>query len=164
MSLLLPLIDAFNQHNISYVVVGGLAVVLHGHNRLTADIDLVIRLDSDNASKAVSIITEQGYAARAPVNPLDFADPSKREEWIQAKNLVVFSFYHKSNPLMAIDLFVDYPIDYEELYARSVCKKLGHIEVRICSIDDLISMKKKANRPKDTEDVRLLEIIKDAQS
>ena len=164
MSLFLPVIDAFNRRKVDYVVVGGLAVVLHGHPRLTADIDLVIGLNQANASKAVQIVLKLGYQPRAPVNPKGFADSKQRALWIKDKGLMVFSFYKSDNPLIGIDFFVDYPMDFKGLLARSVIKDLGKISVRVCSIEDLIKMKRQAGRSKDLEDVRILEMIKNEKA
>jgi hypothetical protein len=44
MSLFEPVFLALNNAEVRYVVVGGLATVLHGYARLTADIDLVVDL------------------------------------------------------------------------------------------------------------------------
>jgi hypothetical protein len=44
MAIFAPLFDALNKANIRYVVVGGLATVLHGYVRLTVDIDLAVDL------------------------------------------------------------------------------------------------------------------------
>jgi hypothetical protein len=55
-SLFEPLFDALNAASVRYVVVGGLATVLHGHARLTADIDLVVDLAPDEARKAVETV------------------------------------------------------------------------------------------------------------
>lgn len=164
MSLFLPVIDAFNREKVAYVVVGGLAVVLHGHTRLTADIDLVIGLDKTNALRAVEIVAKLGYKTRVPVNPKSFADSKQRAQWIKDKGLMVFSFYKNDNPMIGIDFFVDYPMDFKGLRSRSIVKDLGKIPVRICSIEDLIKMKRKAGRPKDLEDVRALRMIKNEKA
>jgi len=39
-----PVFEALNGARVRYVVVGGVAVVLHGHARLTTDLDLVVDL------------------------------------------------------------------------------------------------------------------------
>ena len=161
MSLFLPIIDAFNREKVVYVVVGGLAVVLHGHPRLTVDVDLVVGLDPMNAAKAVEVVSKLGFKPRVPVDPRDFADSKKRALWIKEKGLTVFSFYFSKNPLIGIDFFVDYPMKFSGLLSRSVVKNLGKTPIRICSIDDLIKMKRKAGRPKDIEDARILQMIKD---
>ena len=53
MSLFEPIFDALNRARVRYVVVGGFATVLHGHARLTADIDLVIDLSPAEVRKAL---------------------------------------------------------------------------------------------------------------
>lgn len=92
---------------------------------------------------------------------MDFADKSKREQWINDKGMQVFSMYKPENPLLTIDLFVKQPIPYNELYDRSVDMELDGVEVRVCSIDDLIAMKKLASRPKDLADIEKLTKIKE---
>jgi hypothetical protein len=49
-----------------YLVVGGVAVVLHGHPRFTADLDVVIALERANLSKALRALQGLGYRPRAP--------------------------------------------------------------------------------------------------
>jgi hypothetical protein len=53
MALYLPLFQALNESGARYVVVGGLATVLHGCSRLTADVDLVIDLDPSAVASAL---------------------------------------------------------------------------------------------------------------
>ena len=47
-----PVLEALNARDVRYVVVGGLAVVLHGHARLTADLDIAVDLSPGQAAKA----------------------------------------------------------------------------------------------------------------
>ncbi|MEE8125697.1 MAG: hypothetical protein V3T42_07795 [Nitrospirales bacterium] len=51
MAIFAPFFDALNRANLRYVVVGGLATVLHGYTRLTVDIDLMVDLAPDQAKK-----------------------------------------------------------------------------------------------------------------
>jgi hypothetical protein len=60
---------------VRYLVVGGVAVVLHGHPRFTADLDLVVALDPKNARAAIEALGVLGYRPRAPVSGALFADP-----------------------------------------------------------------------------------------
>ena len=66
---------------VRFVLVGGLALVLHGLDRLTADVDLVIDLSGDSARAAVEALTAAGYRPLAPVDPIALADPERRREW-----------------------------------------------------------------------------------
>ena len=159
MSLFEPLFDALNAAEVRYVVVGGLAVVLHGHARLTADIDLVVDLTPGEAKKAIQTLTRLGFRARAPVDPLGFADAIVRQQWITEKGLRVFSLWDPSNPMVEVDLFAEHPIDFEELWRRAEIIKLSRASVRIASIRDLIRLKQLAGRPQDLADIEALELI-----
>jgi hypothetical protein len=52
---------------IRFVVVDGLALLLHGLDRLTADVDLAIDLSADATHDAVRALTSGGYRPMAPV-------------------------------------------------------------------------------------------------
>ena len=59
---------------VRFMLVGGLALVLHGLDRLTADVDLVIDLSAESAQAAVRTLTAAGYRPLAPVDPIALAD------------------------------------------------------------------------------------------
>lgn len=150
---------ALDDHGVRYVIVGGLATVLHGHARLTADVDLVVDLSDGEAIKAVAALSSLGMVPRAPVEPRDFADPAARRRWIDEKGMRVFSLWDPRAPLREVDLFVESPIAFEDLWARSVEVTLQNRAVRIASIPDLIEMKRLAGRAKDIEDIAALSAI-----
>jgi predicted nucleotidyltransferase len=154
-----PIFAALEESSVRYVVVGGLAVVLHGYARLTADVDLVVDLAEGEAIKAVEALTGLGMVPRAPVAARDFADPDKRRAWVQDKGMRVFSMHDPRKPLVEVDLFVDPPFLFEELYARAEPIEIGDRRVRVASIEDLIEMKRRAGRPQDEEDVAALRAI-----
>ena len=135
--------------------------MLHGHVRLTADVDLILDLEEEAAARAVRALTTYGLKPRAPVNPREFADSRIRKVWIQDKGMQVFSFFKPDDPLLSVDVFVDHPIEFEGLYERSESCNIGSCPVRIASIPDLIQLKRLANRPRDREDIaRLKEILR----
>ena len=47
------ILRALNDADVRYLIVGGLAVVAHGYVRYTADVDLVLDLERDNALRAM---------------------------------------------------------------------------------------------------------------
>jgi hypothetical protein len=91
------------------------AVVLHGHTRFTADLDLVSDLDPDAARKTTEALEGLGLAPRVPVP--------------------------------AVDLFVESPIPFEELWERAEVMRIGRADVRVAAIPDLARMKQAAGRP-----------------
>ena len=159
MALFEPLFKALNEAGVRYVVVGGLAVVLHGHARLTADVDLVVDLDENQALRAIDALVRLGLRPRVPVNPRDFADRSVREAWIRDRGMQVFSMFDPSNPMRVVDLFVVHPVPFEELWSRSQVFELRDTSVRVASIPDLIHLKRLADRPQDHADIEHLEAI-----
>jgi len=142
-----------------YLVVGGVAVVLHGHLRFTADLDLALSLDDANVGTALSALEGLGYRPRAPVPLRAFADPAQRADWEHTKGLTVFSLWSAELPGTEIDLFVADPLPFEPAWGRRLRAQLGAIAVNVASLADLIEMKRRAGRPQDLEDVRQLEAI-----
>lgn len=159
-SQFIPIFQLLNEAKVRYVVVGGIATILHGYVRLTADVDLVIDLHAEEAQKAIRTLSGYGFKPRAPVDPLLFADATQRTRWIEEKGMEVFSLFHPDNPALTVDLFARHPIPFEPLWARSVLMNLGGVEVRVCSIDDLIEMKRRSGRHKDLADIEQLGRIK----
>ncbi len=159
MSSFAPIFRALDEAGAGFVVVGGLAVVMHGYARLTADIDLVVDLSPGEAIKAVAALERIGLVPRAPVPARDFAHPDKRREWIAEKGMRVFTMHDPRRPLVEVDLFVDPPIDFAELASRASWQMVAGQRVRIAAIDDLVAMKRLAGRPKDLEDIAALEAI-----
>lgn len=159
-----PALAALNDAGIRYVVVGGVAVVLHGHPRLTADLDLALDLAPARAAEAVEALLSLGLRPSAPVDAAQFADPDIRRRWAEDKAMTVLAFSDPDDPLREIDVFVENPIDFEELWDRSVLLPLQTTAVRVASIDDLIAMKRQAGRPQDLADIEALEAILDARN
>jgi hypothetical protein len=141
-------------------VVGGVATVLHGHVRLTADLDLAIDLSTDQARRAIDALTALGLAPLLPVAAVDFADPVIRRQWVEERNLKVFSMYDPAEPLRQVDLLAEDPLPFDELWERAVTVPVGSIDVRVVAIDDLLAMKRTAGRPQDLADVEALEEIR----
>lgn len=159
MALFEPLFDALNQARVRYVVVGGVAVVLHGFARLTGDVDLAIDLRPDEARKAVTAFGRLGLRPRLPVDPLQFADPAVRETWVREKNMRVFTFIDPTNPMLVVDCFAEDIVPFDDLWTHSEERALVSTTVRVASIADLIALKRLAGRPQDLQDIEALEEI-----
>ena len=71
----------------------------------------------------------------------------------------VLSLWDPGEPIRAVDVFVENPIDFDELWDRSIVVSLERTGVRIASIPDLIRMKESVGRPRDLEDIAALKEI-----
>lgn len=152
-------LGALNGAGVRYLVVGGVAVVLYGHLRTTADLDLVVSLEPVNARSAIEALTALGYRPRAPVRAERFADSAERASWIADKGLTVFSLWSDRTPGLEIDLFVREPFDFESAWARRVTVSLDTTTATVAALEDLLALKRAAGRPQDLADIEALEAI-----
>ena len=123
-----------------YVVVGGAAVVLRGHVRPIADLDIVIDPAPDEARRAMSVLTACGFVPSIPL-PMSM--------------MTVQRLYDYS--AREIDVFVRYHIPFEELWADSERVHCGDGLVRIVSLDHLIRRRHPNNRPQEIHDIEILQ-------
>lgn len=154
------ILEKLHSQKVRYLIVGGLAVNLHGVPRATQDIDLIISTDKKNILTLVKALTDLGYVPRIPVDPNDLADSDKVNDWVNNKNMKAFSFYHKSENFKVVDIVLVHPLDFNEAYSRRLAVSYRSIEVPTASIDDIITMKKASGRPQDTSDIEMLMIAK----
>jgi hypothetical protein len=141
---------------VRFVLVGGLALVLHGLDRLTAAVAMVMDLSAELARTVVQALTAGGYRPLAPVDPVALADPEQRREWQVQRNMQVFSFWDRTNARPTVDIMLSPEVSFEELWNAAATMNLGGHEVRVASIDHLIRMKAIAGRPQDLADVERL--------
>lgn len=149
----------FQKQKVEFVVVGGIALNLHGAIRGTADLDILIKMEDSNIRKVVKILRKQGYQVRQPVDPMDLANVQTREIWVREKNMKAFNFY-KDRELKEVDIIIDSPVSYESAAAQRIRLKVGRLVIPVISIEHLIKMKQKAGRPIDRMDVAELKEIK----
>ena len=160
MSVFEPIFQILNTAEVRYVVVGGLATVLHGYARLTADVDLAVDLAPEEATKMIQALVTKGFRPQVPVLPEEFANPAVRDVWHREKHMRAFSLVDPTNPMRVVDLLLKPEVPFEELLARSQEVMLSRTKVRIASIDDLIALKRHAGRPQDLADIEQLETIR----
>jgi predicted nucleotidyltransferase len=148
-----------NERDVRYVIVGGIAVILHGIPRLTADLDIIIDLDPANASQAIEVLQAAGFVAEVPVDIREFADENIRRSWIVDKHMKALSLHDGEMPPTVIDLLAESPIPFEDLYQRAKVVSLEAMTLRVAAIPDLIVLKRLSGRPEDLRDVAELEKI-----
>ena len=152
------------KKDVKYLVIGGIAVNLYGHPRVTKDLDLMISFEKTNMAKFVEIIKSFKLKPRVPVEIEELADKNKREIWKQERNMKVFSFYNPENDLEVIDIMIQDYINFDEAYKRVEKISDGSLTVSMISIDDLIRLKEIANRPNDRADIEVLKKLKELRN
>ena len=131
--------DQLERDNVRYVVIGSVAVVLHGHVRPIADLDLAIDPAPDEANNALHALAGAGFVPSLPLPPsmlsvLRMFDHSQRE----------------------VDVFLRYHIPFDDLWAGSERKRVGDSVVRVMSREHLLQTKQIDSRPHDLLDIEAL--------
>lgn len=151
------IVRALNDADIRYLIVGGLAVVAHGYVRFTADLDLIMDLETGNLQRAMTVFAGLGYTPRAPVRLEDFADSQTRRRWITEKGMKVFSLVSSQHRATEIDLFAEVPFDFDAAYGSACRFEVSPgVEATFVDLERLISLKNQAARPQDLVDIEEL--------
>jgi len=152
------LVAAFEAAQVRYLIVGGLAVVAHGHVRFTADLDLVLDPDPAVFARARAIFESFGYRPRVSVSLKSFGDARERARWAAEKGMLALSLTSPEHRATEVDLFLEPPFDFAAAWARAHRIELEPgVQAAFVSLSDLRAMKRAAGRPVDALDLAALE-------
>jgi len=140
----------FNVAKVRYLVVGGVAVNLHGYPRFTGDLDILLFLDEENLKKVDNVMRKLSYSERLPVSIMDLKD----------KNLKAFTFNPPYGSLLQVDIVIEASLKFDKFFKKRLVKVFDGVRIPVVSIEDLIEMKKKTGRSKDKIDLSVLKILK----
>jgi len=145
---------ALQDERARYLIVGGLAVVHHGYLRFTADVDIVLDMESANVERAIRAFTSLGYRPRVPVPFAQYADPHARAAWAREKNMKVFPLWSPHHPATIVDLFLECPFDFERAIAAAGRRELAPgVSATFVGLEDLLRLKTESGRPVDRDDI-----------
>ena len=150
----------FQEKKIRYVVVGGLALNLHGIPRMTNDLDIIIDLEKGNIQSLFKGLKELGYIPRLPFGADDFISPSIRKSWLADKSMIVFSFWNPDSPYKELDIFIENPINFSELDRTKTNMSVEDMVIPVVSVENLKTLKKISARPQDLADLQELNKLK----
>ena len=154
------LLDILSGAEIDYVLVGGLAVTLHGYRRLTMDVDVVLAMNDENLAKFVDCAKSAKLKPVLPI-PIDsLRDAALIDLWHREKGMLAFALRGPEMMASVIDVLVRPAVSFDELKRNAVIKRIGPLSIPVASIDDLISLKTGTGRSKDVLDIEELHKIK----
>lgn len=161
MNLYQKIFKAFKRKKIDYLLVGGVAVNLYGYPRFTGDIDILLSLTLKNLEKVDELMSELGYTKRLPIMLKELGERKKLEKFIEEKNLKAYTFVSKGNPPLDIDIITQESIDFNDYKKKRTLIEVWGLQLPVVAMDDLIKMKKVANREKDLLDIEALLKLKE---
>jgi hypothetical protein len=132
---------SLNDREVDYLVIGGIAAILHGVPRATFDLDIIIRATPDNARHLLEALLDAGLGTAAMTTP----------EAVLSNEISIF------RDRVRIDVQTSTPgIDFDSARTRRVLMDYRGVPIPVLSRQDLIESKRAAGRPIDVEDARLL--------
>ena len=146
---LLKFWSCLNGNFVKYIMVGGVAINLHGHTRLTDDIDLWLEDTLQNRKNLRAAFKEYGMGDLEPLLRIEF--------------LPGWTYFHLNNGtrldvMTKVKGMENYTFD--ECLALASVAEIYDIKIPFLHINHLLEAKKAANRPKDQLDIIELEKIK----
>lgn len=157
----LDLFAALNR-KVDYVLIGGLAIALHGIERATMDIDVTVAMTPDNLSSLVAMARELGMTPVLPVPLETLSDLEQLAQWHRERNLEAFALRAPGLSGVTLDVLLYPPVDYASMRSRAISFQAGNVPVVVAAIDDLIAMKQAVGRPIDLADVEHLKRLKES--
>jgi len=147
------LLRRLTRRGVDFVVIGGIAAVLHGSARATFDLDIAFAPDRPNLDALGSLLTELRAKLKGVAEDVLFVP--------DASTLRRMAVLTMTTPLGELDAMTRPPgaPAYGTLRRRAERYDLGDFTVPVASLEDLIAMKRAAGRRKDLADVDELEAI-----
>ncbi len=150
----------FYYEHVDYLIVGGIALNLHGVPRATFDLDIIVAWDEENIRKIEKILEKLKFKSMVPVTLTELKSKERRKELIRKKHMFALNFYNVEDPLEEIDILIKDVSDFKKLFERKKTIKIDDFEIYLISLDDLIKLKRSSRRHKDKEDMKNLMLVK----
>ena len=137
---------SFQHHDVKYVVIGGIAAILHGVPRATFDLDILIEATPKNSRRLLDAMLDAGLGTAALTNVDD----------LLANEITIFKDH------VRLDVLTCTPgIEFSDAWQHRKTVTYQGQDFFILSKSDLVASKRAAGRDVDLEDVRLLELPED---
>jgi hypothetical protein len=137
------LLEPMVRHGVEFVLIGGMAGIALGSNYPSFDVDILYRRGKANVARLVAALGELDVRLRgAPADVPFILD----ERTIENGANFTFLTRHGDFDVLAEAAGVK---GYDAVALNAVEKEIHGLPIKVASIDDLIAMKRAANRPKD---------------
>jgi predicted nucleotidyltransferase len=147
----LELLELLHEHDVEFLLVGGIAVNYYGYARSTGDVDFFYRAAPDNVARlyrALSAFFGDGVPGLS--GPEDLLEPG-----------LIFQF---GLPPHRVDFINEISgVDFDTAWKHRVLEQVEEVDVviSIIELDDLLANKQASGRPKDLDDFEYLSDLSD---
>ena len=139
--LLAALAEALAALHAQWYLFGAQAAIIWGRPRLTADVDVTVRLEPEEPARLVAALESRGFRLRVGL----------ADDFVRRTRVLPFVYLPNGLPL---DVVLAGPGLEEMFLSRAVRVQVAGVTVPVISPEDLVVAKVLAGRPKDIEDIR----------
>lgn len=153
------LLRSLTERGVRFVIAGGVAVVLHGIERTTMDLDIALDLSPENVRRFADAVEALGLCPLVPVPVQALSDPEIVRMMVDEKHAIVFMLADPAMPLRKIDVFLTEPLSYQNLMSDSVAVDIPGMPLRVVSLRRLLALKQAVDPPRDKDlfDIQAIE-------
>jgi hypothetical protein len=148
------ILERLTRRGVDFVVIGGIAAVLHGSPRSTFDLDICFATDERNLEALGEVLIDLDACLKGVDEQVPFVPDARTLRRVELLTLET-----SAGELDVLATPAGAP-PYARLRRNAERLDLGGFRVLVASIDDLLAMKRAAGRTKDLADVEELEAIK----
>jgi predicted nucleotidyltransferase len=147
------LLRLLTEHDAAFIIIGGVAAVIHGSSRLTQDLDIVYRRNPRNLTRLVRALADQSPYLRG-------APPGLPFQWSVDTLRMGLNFTLETS-VGPLDLLgeVTGGGSYEDLLEHTIEVEVFGVRCLCLDLPALIRVKRAVGRPKDLEAIAELEVI-----
>jgi predicted nucleotidyltransferase len=146
------LVRTLLEHEVDFILIGGHAVGIHGYIRATKDVDVLPAPDPPNLERLTTALK----AMEAKPEPIDIPEHGEAlsAEWLaQGGNFIFQTNFGRVDVMQ----FIAGPdLTYEDLAAGAKSADFDGLPIKVCSYEDLVTMKEAAGRGQDAVDLERL--------
>lgn len=136
-----------SKHDVRYVVIGGIAAVLHGVPRVTFDLDLLIEATEENAVRLLAALSEARLGTASLTSP----------ERVLENEITIFK------DRIRIDVQTETPgLEFDQAWSQSISMQHQGVDFFVVCVDDLVAAKEASGREVDLSDVSVLRSLADS--
>ena len=137
-------LEALQKRDVHYVLVGGYSVILHGYNRTTGDMDILVEKSAENYNRLINAFSDFGMPT------FDMT----QHNFLDNPDLDVFTFGRQP---VAIDILTTIKgLTFDEVFEQALEISVDSIAIRLIHYNHLIRAKEAAGRARDINDIEQL--------
>ncbi|MFH1075952.1 MAG: nucleotidyl transferase AbiEii/AbiGii toxin family protein [Pseudomonadota bacterium] len=139
----------FNEAQVKFCLIGGLAVGILARPRATEDIDLLVLID-ENQTETIAKLIRDNFEVIQDHNLMRFKQTTV---W----RIVIKDTFTNDNGLVIIDLVLADNEIYRTAVLDVITIQVDKVDIPLVKAENLIIIKRLSNRPRDLLDIQAIE-------